>query len=98
MSSDPTRDQLATEAKSIVALSFRNGPIEDLHGGQPCPTCARSPGYSRISDDEMRLIMRNAVNRVYRLLVLKVENPTEYDRQIRCGERYTKGWDDPERV
>ena len=93
---DPTRDQLAREAKAIVALSFRNGPIEDVHAGQPCPTCARSPGYSRISDEEMRSIMRSAVNRVYKLLVLKVENPTEYERQIRFGERYTQRWDDPD--
>jgi hypothetical protein len=49
-----------------------------------------------ISDEEIRLIMRNAVNRVYRLLVLKAENLTEYERQIRFGERYTRFWDDPE--
>ena len=29
---------LALEAKMIVALEFRNGPIEDLHAGKPCPT------------------------------------------------------------
>jgi hypothetical protein len=98
MSSDAIRDQLSREAKAIVALSFRNGPIEDIHAGQPCPTCARSPGYSRISDLEMRLIMRSAVNRLYRLLVLKVENPTEYERQIRFGERYTERWDDSNNV
>ncbi len=96
MSSDPTRDQLAREAKAIVALSLRNGPIEDIHAGQPCPNCAGSTGYSRISDEEMRLIMRNAVNIVYRLLVLKEENPTEYEWQIRFGERYTQRWDDPD--
>ena len=44
----------------------------------------------------MRLIMRNAVNQVYRLLVLKAENPSEYERQIAFGERYTVRWDDPE--
>jgi hypothetical protein len=26
--------QLAAEAKSIVALAFRNGPIEDVHAGK----------------------------------------------------------------
>ncbi len=29
--------QLATEAKAIVALAFRNGPIEDVHAGRVCP-------------------------------------------------------------
>jgi hypothetical protein len=96
MSPDPKRDQLAREAKAIVALSHRNGPIEDIHAEQPCPICAGSARYSRISDEEIRLIMRNAVNRVYRLLVLKAENPTEYKRQNRFGERYTRFWDDPD--
>lgn len=27
--------QLAREAKAIVALAFRNGPIEDIHAGRP---------------------------------------------------------------
>jgi hypothetical protein len=31
---------LALEAKMIVALAFRNGPIEALHAGKPCPTCS----------------------------------------------------------
>src|ERR1035438_7778951 len=31
---------LAKEAKSIVAHAFRNGPIEDIHAGIDCPTCA----------------------------------------------------------
>lgn len=43
----------------------------------------------------MQLIMRNAVNQVYRLLVLKFENPNEYERQIQFGNRYAHGWDDP---
>jgi hypothetical protein len=96
MSPDSKRDQLAREAKAIVALSYRNGPIEDIHAGQPCPTCGESAQYSRISDEQIRLIMRTAVNRVYRLLILKAENPTEYERQICFGERYTLLWDDPD--
>ena len=58
----------------------------------------QKPGIFSDSDQEMRLIMRSAVNRVYRLLVLKVENPTEYERQIRFGERYTERWDDSDTV
>ena len=45
---------LALEAKMIVALAFRNSPIEDLHAGKPCPTCSADSGYSRISDEEMK--------------------------------------------
>lgn len=62
---DPT---LAFEAKVIVALAFHNGPIEDLHAGRICPTCSADSSYSRISDDEMKKIMKQAVNKVYALL------------------------------
>jgi hypothetical protein len=31
MTLDP---ELAAEAKSLVALAFRNGPIEDVHAGK----------------------------------------------------------------
>jgi hypothetical protein len=44
----------------------------------------------------MKAIMKNAVNRVYGLLVLKAENPEEYEAKIRFGERYTARWDEPE--
>jgi hypothetical protein len=30
--------ELAMEAKSLVALAFRNGPIESVHAGKDCPT------------------------------------------------------------
>ncbi len=52
---------LALEAKMIVALAFRNGPIEDLHSGKVCPTCSADSAYSRISDEEMKGIMKAAV-------------------------------------
>ena len=28
--------KLASEAKALVALAFRNGPIENLHDGKSC--------------------------------------------------------------
>ena len=36
---------LALEAKMIVALAFRNGPIEGLHTGKVCPTCSADSAY-----------------------------------------------------
>jgi hypothetical protein len=35
--------ELAAEAKGIVALAFRNGPIEDVHAGKECPTALANP-------------------------------------------------------
>ena len=87
------QQQLAREAKAIVVLAFRNGPIEEVHAGPRCPTCADQAGYSRITDAEMKSIMKNAVDRVYYLLCLKTEDPTQYETQIAFGERYARTWD-----
>src|SRR6202140_3415752 len=96
MTTKPDQRDLVREAKAIVALAFRNGPIEDMHAGKPCPACEGQPGYSpafaeakprhragrRISDPEMKAIMKNAVNRVYALLRLKATDPDRYGREI----------------
>ena len=96
MTSTTDQNELVREAKAIVALAFRNGPIENVHAGKMCPTCNGKAEYSRITDAEMKLIMKNAVNRVYWLLKLKSSDPGEYERQIEFGARYTAKWDDPE--
>jgi len=87
--------QLAREAKAMVTLAFRNGPIEDIHAGTPCHTCRAKPGYSRITDEEMKVIMTNAVDHVYQLLWLRERKPQEYEAQIKFAESYTTSWDDP---
>jgi hypothetical protein len=46
--------RLATEAKSLVALAFRNSPIEDVHAGKECSTCAGSPEDSHVTQAEMK--------------------------------------------
>ena len=86
---------LGREAKSLVALAFRNGPIEDVHAGKECPTCAGKTGYSRITDMEMRNIMKNAVDTLYKLLWMKENDPEKYAASIELGSRYTQSWDDP---
>jgi hypothetical protein len=95
MEAAPNRRQLANEAKAIVALAFRNGPIEDVHAGKPCPICDGNPKYSHITEQEMKQIMKNAVDRVFRLLSLRQTNPGEYEAQIRFGNLYTYKWDEP---
>jgi hypothetical protein len=95
MTNTADQRELVREAKAIVALAFRNGPIEDVHAGKMCPTCNGKDEYSRITDSEMKLIMKNSVNQVYRLLNLKASDIAEYERQIALGARYTEKWDDP---
>jgi hypothetical protein len=68
MTLDP---ELAAEAKSIVALAFRNGLIEDVHAGKECPTGAGKSEYSHIRQAEMKKIMKEAVDTVYKLLWLQ---------------------------
>lgn len=88
--------QIAREAKSIVTLAFRNGPIEDVHAGKVCPACCGSPDYSRITEDEMKAVMKSAVNAVYKLLWNRDLYSDAYRKSIEYGVRFTSRWNDPE--
>ena len=96
MLTDTRNPDLAREAKAIVALVLRNGPIETVHAGKACPTCSAGPEYSRITQDEMKSIMKAAVDRMYALLRLKGSDPDGYAKQIAFGARYVTQWDEPE--
>jgi hypothetical protein len=87
---------LATEAKALVALAFRNGPIEDLHAGRPCTVCSGKPEVSHISDEEMKAIMKSAVDTLYRLLWQRDCDPAAYNEALALGRRHTVHWDDPD--
>jgi len=87
--------ELAAEAKAIVSLAFRNGPIEEVHAGKPRPTCGGDASYSRISDAEMKIIMKNGVDRVYSLLWMKQNEPSKYAANLELGRRYSTKWDEP---
>jgi hypothetical protein len=88
--------EIAAEAKALVALAFRNGPIEDLHAGKLCPTCCDRPEFSHISDDEIKTVMKAAVDALYRLLWQRECDPEKYQRNLAFGLRYARDWDDPE--
>src|SRR6516164_25931 len=92
MTLDP---ELAAEAKSFVALAFRNGPIEGVHAGTECPNCAGKSEYSHITQDEMKNIIKQAVDTVYKLLWLKQNDPEKYDATLELASRYTRSWDEP---
>jgi hypothetical protein len=86
---------LAREAKAIVALAFRNGPIENLHAGQQCSVCRGKVGYSKITDAEMKAIMKNAVDHVYEFGLLKKSDPDRYKQLLDYGNEVAYGWDEP---
>src|ERR1039458_5045444 len=83
------------EAKALVALAFRNGPIENVHAGKVCPTCVGNPEYGHITPDEMQSIMKNAVDHLYTYLVTKQNDKAAYEALLTFGERYTAAWDEP---
>jgi hypothetical protein len=87
---------LALEAKAMVALAFRNGPIEALHAGTPCTVCSGNPAVSHISDEEMKAMMKSTVNTLYRLLWQRKNDPAAYLENLAFGQRNTIHWDDPE--
>jgi hypothetical protein len=80
----------------IVALAFRTGPIEDLHTGKTRPICSTDSAYSRISIEEMKVIMKAAVNTVYSLLWKRENDSEAYAKSLVHGARNTQRWDDPE--
>jgi hypothetical protein len=93
---DSIDSSLAIEAKAITALAFRNGPIEDLHAGKACEVCAGRSEFSHVSDEEMKRIMKAAVNAMYRLLWQRDHDSEAYLKSLAFGERFTQKWDDPE--
>jgi len=91
--------KLADQAKALVAIAFRNGPLEDIHAGELCPKCEGGPQYSHITDDEMRRLMKFAVDRMYTLLYMREFNLEQYKSLVQLTNLiYTKRWDDPQLI
>ena len=83
---------LRDEADALTAHAFRNGFLEDLHAGKHLPLLDQ-PGYSRITDDEMKRLMIEASEKLARMLALKQQDPAEYDRFIRKYQKtYCRTW------
>ncbi len=70
------------EANALTAFAFRNGFIEELHAGQTSPLLSQ-PGYSRISNEEMRRLMIEASEKLARMLTCMREAPQEYESWLR---------------
>jgi hypothetical protein len=81
---------LAKEAKSIIALALRHGPIEDLHAGVKFPRCAGQQGYSQLTNPQMKLLMKSPLNRMDKLLWLKTHAPAKYQIQVEFGAACTR--------
>jgi hypothetical protein len=83
---------LRDEANALTAHAFRNGFLEDLHAGKHSPILD-DPGYSRITDDEMKRLMVETSAKLARMLALKQQDPAEYNRVIRKYQKtYCRTW------
>jgi len=83
---------LRDEANALTAFAFRNGFLEDLHAGKSSPILDQ-PGYSRISDEEMRRLMIEASAKLQEMLRMKQEDPAKYEVFIRDYQRrYCRRW------
>jgi hypothetical protein len=100
----------AALAKAITAICVRNGFLEDLHSGiTPSSKCGDYSDVkvvtpygeipwedvSRISDEEMKRLMKGIVNQVYAFLCQQ-EDHEFLEAFIRMGSRFTARWDEPE--
>jgi hypothetical protein len=54
-------------------------PFEGIHAGKECPTCAGKSEHPHITQVEMKNIMKQAVDTVYKLPWLKQNDPQKYD-------------------
>jgi hypothetical protein len=89
-----TQDEftLRDEANALTAFAFRNGFLEDLHAGKTSPILTQ-PGYSRISDEEMRKLMIEASEKLEQMLRMRREEPGRYEVFIRDYQRkYCRSW------
>lgn len=109
---DSDQTLAAALAKSIVALCVRNTFLEDLHSGttpssktgdysdvQVVTPFGEIPWrkLSRISDLEMKQLMKEIVDKVFTFL-RRQEDPAFLAAFLRLGELYAGRWDEPQVV
>jgi hypothetical protein len=97
-------------AKAITAICVRNGFLEDLHSGITPSSKAGDYSdvkvvtpygeipwerVSRISDAEMKRLIKGVVNQIYTFLC-RNDDPAYLESFINMGSRYAARWDEPE--
>ena len=98
-------------AKFMVQQCFRNTVLEDFHAGtipdsktgDYSDVVVKSPygeipwgELSRLSDDEMRMLMKDAVEKTYRFLRLLFDEKAGGELILRLAQRdLVPRWDDP---
>ena len=97
-------------AKTLTAMCVRNAEIENIHAGKLIVTKTGDysdvrvidaegnefawPDVSHISDEEMKILMKGIVNRLYTFL-MQGDDP-RFDKNMNYHKRFTRLWDEPE--
>jgi hypothetical protein len=97
-------------AKTLASMCVRNTELEDIHAGKYPTTKTGDYSdvkvidangreipwneLSRISDDEMKMLMKRIVNRIYTYFIQG--DDSRFQAQASFYERLTQKWDDPE--
>jgi hypothetical protein len=104
--------QLKRYAKSIASECVRRTFLEDLHAGKGARTQTGDYSdvkvvtyereipwneLARITDEEMKRLMKEVVDRIYTVLV-NLENPEFIAKLNDIGDKWTAKWDEPELV
>jgi hypothetical protein len=110
MGNKPQQEYSARLAKSLAVLCVRHTCLEDLHSGEPVVSktgdfsdvkVLTADGeipwteVSRISEPEMKKLMKQIVDKLYTVLV-SLEDQEAMHLVFRRGHDYTHHWDDPE--
>jgi hypothetical protein len=81
------------EANALIAMAVRNGPIEDLHAGKTSPLL-EDETLSRITDEEMKVIMISATKMLAKLLRMRDSDPDAYRQAVRTfSSAYCHSWE-----
>ena len=102
--------QCAELAKTLTAMCVRNAEIENIHAGKAPVSKTGDysdvkiidaegnqfawPDVSHISDEEMKILMKGIVNRLYTFL-MQGDDP-RFDKNMNYHKRFTRLWDEPE--
>src|SRR5580700_10915751 len=97
-------------AKALAVLCVRNTCLEDLHAGKAARSRTGDYSdvkvvtpdreipwseLSRISDEEMKKLMKQIVNKLYTVL-MSLENDEAMQLVFSGGRDYASHWDEPE--
>ena len=80
------------QANVLTLLAFRNGPIENLHAGEYSPLLD-DPSLSRITDEEMKVLMIAASAKLAELLALRDSDPEDFARLLAVNWRQVRNWE-----